>query len=214
MAAADSLRTDFAAQGLLTDKKASSASGYNFHLVNNIETLTDPSQPVTPSTKKAVVTLPSGVTVNPSVGAGLETCSPAQYASETPTSNPGDGCPNGSKVGDFFAHSPLFGVGENFEGSIYLAEPDNPATADHGAENPFDDLVAVYLVAKLPPARRSGQARRPASTPTPRPATDRATFDGLPQLPYTDLERQLPHRAAGLPDHAARLRSGDLEDRT
>jgi hypothetical protein len=183
----DSLRTDFAAQGLLTDKKASSASGYNFHLVNNIDTLTDPSQPVTPSTKKAVVTLPSGVTVNPSVGAGLETCSPAQYASETPTSVPGDGCPNGSKVGDFFAHSPLFGVGENFEGSIYLAEPDNPETTGHGAENPFDSLVAVYLVSKLP---QRGVQIKLAGRIDPDPATGDivATFDGLPQLPYTDLD--------------------------
>ena len=50
--------------------------------------------------KRAVVTLPQGMTINPSVAAGLGVCTPAQYAAETATSPPGAGCPNDSKIGE------------------------------------------------------------------------------------------------------------------
>jgi hypothetical protein len=175
----------FSAEGVLTDKKASSPSGYNFRLKNEEESLIDPSLRLELSTKKAVVTLPPGVTINPSVGAGLGTCSPSQYAVETALSAPGAGCPNGSKLGDFTAATPLFAG--SFEGAIYLATPDDPGTPTAGAENPFDSIVAVYLVAKLP--ERGVQVRLPGLI-APDPATGNlvATFDGLPQIPYTDLD--------------------------
>jgi hypothetical protein len=179
------LQADFSATGVLNDSKASSPSGYNFQLKNNQATLTEPGFLLAPSTKKAVVTLPVGVSVNPSVGAGLETCSPAQYAAETAFSALGQGCPNGSKVGDFSVRSPLFAASELFEGSIYLATPNEPGTAP-GAENPFDSLVAVYLVAKLP--ARGVQVKLPGRIdPNPQTGDIVASFDGLPQIPYTDL---------------------------
>jgi hypothetical protein len=179
-----SLFTDFKAQGLLTDSKASSPAGYNFQLQNNVETLVQPNFLVTPSTKKAVIKLPHGTTINPSVGAGLETCDPTQYARETRTSKPGEGCPNGSKIGEFLVHSPLFTAGENFEGPIYLATPNDPAKP--GAENPFDGLVAIYMVAKLP--QRGVQVKLAGKIDMSRENGDIvATFDGLPQLPYTNL---------------------------
>jgi hypothetical protein len=176
-----------ASEGLLTDRKASSPSGYNFRLRNDDSGLTSTEQPAAPPIRKAVVTLPPGVTVNPSVGAGLGTCSPAQFAAETAASAPGDGCPNSAKIGDFSVHSPLFAVGEDFEGSIYLATPDDPGTPVAGAENPFDALVAVYLVAKLP--QRGVQVKLAGLiAPDPRTGNLVATFDGLPQIPYTNLD--------------------------
>jgi hypothetical protein len=74
-----------------------------------------------------------------------------------------------------------------FDGAIYLAQPNDPATAAPGAENPFDSLVAVYLVAKLPVR---GVLIQVAGKIAPNPTTGNlvATFDGLPQLAYTDLE--------------------------
>ncbi|HEX5712537.1 MAG TPA: hypothetical protein VFX85_04400 [Solirubrobacterales bacterium] len=180
------LRFAFAATGLLTTEKASSPSGYNFQLVDTDEThLTDPLQPTSPSTRKAVVRLPAGVTVNPSVGAGLGTCSPAQYAAETPYSVPGAGCPDGSQIGDFTVRTQLFAG--SFEGTIYLATPDDPTTSSPAAENPFDSVVAVYLVAKLP--ARGMEVKLPGLI-APDPATGDlvATFDGLPQIPYTRLD--------------------------
>jgi hypothetical protein len=180
-----SLHPSYSATGVLSDKKASSPSGYNFHLTNNTATLTESDFLVTPSTKKAIVTLPSGVNVNPSVGVGLSTCSLGQYTAETALSTPGQGCPNGSKIGDFSVRSPLFEASELFEGSIYLATPDDPGAP--GAENPFDSLIAVYLVAKLP--ERGTQVKLAGRIDSDRSSGDLvATFDGLPQIPYTDLD--------------------------
>jgi len=125
--------------------------------------------------KRAVVTLPEGMTINPSVGGGLIGCTPAQYAAETVSSAPGAGCPNGSKIGDFTVKSPLFG--QTIDGSLYLAAP---------FDNQFGELIAVYLVAKAP---ERGVLVKVAGKLDADPASGQltATFDGLPQLPYTDL---------------------------
>jgi hypothetical protein len=172
------------AVGQLTDTKASSPSGYNFTLFQDNTNLLDPNQLANPSIRKAVVTLPEGVTVNPSVGAGLGICRPAQYAAETAFSPQGAGCPNESKLGDFTVRLPFFE--EALEGAVYLAQPDDPATGSAGQENPFDSLLAVYLVAKQP-AR--GVLVKVAGKIDANDANGRltATFDGLPALPYTEL---------------------------
>jgi hypothetical protein len=171
--------------GFLNDTRASSPSGYNFRLTEDLANLTDPNQLAHPPVRKAVVSLPPGVSVNPSVGAGLGVCSPAQYAAETAFSAQGQGCPNASKLGDFEVLTPLFDG--RFDGAVYLAAPDDPATAAPGAENPFDTLVAVYLVARLPERELLVKL---AGRIDPNPVTGDlvATFDGLPQLPYTDLD--------------------------
>ena len=162
--------------GQLNDTKASSPSGYNFRLTENLENLTNPNQFSHPPVKQAVVHLPPGVSVNPSVGAGLGTCAPSQYAAETAFSPQGAGCPNASKLGDFEVITPLFEG--RIKGAVYLAAPYN---------NPFNTLVALYLVAKLP--ERGILVELPGRV-DPDPATGNltATFDALPQLPYTDLD--------------------------
>jgi hypothetical protein len=173
-----------AAEGFLIDTKASSPSGYNFRLKNENPGLTDPAFRADPPIKTITVRLPQGTTVNPSVGAGLLTCTPAQYAVETATSVPGAGCPNGAKIGEFTVRSQLFK--EAFEGSIFLATPNEPGGVP-GAENPFDTVVAVYLVAKAP---ERGLQIKLAGRIDPDPQTGNlvATFDNLPQIPYTDLD--------------------------
>jgi hypothetical protein len=163
--------------GFLTTTKASTSSGYDFRLFANLDGFTDPIGIAPSPARRVLVRLPQGVTVNPSVGAGLIGCSPSEYASETALSPPGAGCPNGSKIGDFRVRSPLFPE-EWIEGGIFLATP---------RENPFGSLVAVYLVAKLPVrgilVKLAGRI-----DPDPGDGTITATFAGLPQLPYTDLE--------------------------
>jgi hypothetical protein len=172
-------------ESFLTDVKASSASGFEFRLSNDNSGFLAPNLRAPSQAKTAVVSPPAGVTINPSLGAGLIGCSPGQYAAETAFNPQGAGCPNGSKIGDFRVHSPLFD--EVINGAIYLATPDNPATTTPGAENPFDTLIAVYLVAKLP---ERGILIKLAGKIVPDPGNGRltATFDGLPQLPYTELE--------------------------
>jgi hypothetical protein len=173
------------AETQLSDPRASSPSGYVFHILVDTSGVTAPhcfqgtfiASGCAPSpVRKAVVKLPEGLTINPSVGAGLGVCTPAQYAAETPTSPPGAGCPNESKIGDFRVISPI--VSGAFEGSIFLAAP---------YDNPFGSLISVYLVAKQIErgflVKVAGELQ---ADPTTGALT--ATFDKLPQLPYSDLE--------------------------
>jgi len=173
--ACDSLAFDPHPVGQLTDPRTTSPSGYEFDLDADNSSLLEPSRRVPSQVRDAVVTLPEGVTINPSVGAGLGACAPAQYAAETAFSPPGAGCPNNSKIGDFTVSTPLFE--ERLEGAIYLAAPH---------ENPFGSLLAVYLVAK---SAARGVLVQVAGRLDADPASGRltATFEDLPQLPYTDL---------------------------
>jgi len=161
--------------GQLTDTKASSPSGYNFQLTADNANLVNPAQRVPAPIRKATVALPEGVTINPSVGAGLGTCSPTQYGAETAFSPAGTGCPNASRLGDFTVRSALFP--DLLAGAIYLARPD---------DNPFGSLLAVYLVAKLP--GRGVLIKLPGRIdPDPANGNLVASFDGLPQIPYAEL---------------------------
>ncbi|HUC08368.1 MAG TPA: hypothetical protein VMR96_09780, partial [Solirubrobacterales bacterium] len=174
----ESLTFDPLAVGRLGNQRASSPTGFNFQLTNDNSALTVPSQPIPSQARAAVVTLPAGASINPSVGVGLGVCTPAQYEAETPTSPPGAGCPSESKIGDFAVETPLFKGEGQIHGSIHLAAP---------RDNPFGALVAVYLIAKLP--RRGVLIRLPGELdPNPRSGQVVVRFDNLPQLPYTNLE--------------------------
>jgi hypothetical protein len=171
----ESLRFEPQAVAHLSDPRASSASGYEFDLDVDTAGVSDPERLVPTPIRKAVVSLPKGVTINPSVGAGLGVCTPAQYAAETPLSPPGAGCPNESKIGDFTVQSPI--IDKTIEGGIFLASP---------YDNPFGSLISVYLVAKstdrgiLVKVAGKLDADQADGTLT-------ATFDRLPQLPYSTL---------------------------
>ena len=179
------LNLDLESEGLLSVTKASSASGFVFRFFNENEGYANPRERTQALVKKLKVQLPKGVSLNPAVGAGLGVCTPAQLAQETPFNAPGAGCPNASKIGVFIVGLPYFQ--NRLRGSIYLAQPDDPATSAPGAENPFDSLLAAYLVAKS--ADRGMLFRIPGKlTPDPGDGTITATFDDLPQLPYTHLE--------------------------
>jgi hypothetical protein len=164
------------AQAFVANPRASSPSGFDFDLEVGSEGLLGPKRLNPAAVRNAVVTLPEGMTINPSVGAGLIGCSPTQYAAETVSSPAGAGCPNGSKIGDFTVQSPLFP--ETVEGSLFLATP---------YANPFGSLIAIYLVAK---AAERGVLVKVAGKLEANPITGSlvATFEDLPQLPYTNLK--------------------------
>jgi hypothetical protein len=160
----------------LSDPRASSPSGYEFDIDVDTAGVRDPELRAPTPVRRALIALPDGVTINPSVGSGLGVCAPAQYEAETATSPPGVGCPNESKIGDFTVQSPIVS-GALDEGSIFLAAP--------GA-NPFGSLIAVYLVAK---SIDRGILVKVAGELHADEATGRltASFDHLPQLPYSQL---------------------------
>jgi hypothetical protein len=160
----------------LSDPRASSPSGYEFDINVATAGVRDPEGRAASQVRKAVVNLPEGLTINPSVGSGLGVCTPSQYEAETPTSPPGAGCPNESKIGDFTVKSPIVS-GSLEEGSVFLAAP---------FQNPSGSLIAIYLVAK---SIQRGILVKVAGQLAPDPQTGRltATFDRLPQLPYSQL---------------------------
>jgi hypothetical protein len=164
-----------------TVDQASTPSGLDFKIDIADEGLTSPEGLAQPQIKKTVVTLPEGVTVNPSAGEGLGACTPSDYHRETAESAPGAGCPNSSKIGEVTIESPL--LQQPVKGSLFIAQPDDPATTTPGAENPFDSLLAIYIVAKLP---ERGIIIKAAGKIEPNPETGQltTTFDNLPQLPF------------------------------
>jgi len=163
-------------EGFLTTTRTSSPSAFNFRLDVEDEGLTDPAQRAQAPVRKAIVRLPDGVTVNPSVGAGLGSCEEDDFEDETAAGPEGLGCPNSSKIGEFEVTTPLFDG--RMEGAAYLAKP---------FDNPFDEMIAIYLVAREPD---SGALVKLAGEVNPDSGDGdlTAVFDGLPQLPYTDLD--------------------------
>ncbi len=127
--------------------------------------------------KKAVVTLPEGLVLNPSGANGLDGCSEAQLGM---SGGVADGsrpaCPDASRIGSVEVDTPL--LEEPLPGSVYVAKP---------FDNPFDSLLAIYAVVDDP---QSGTVIKLAGHVVPDPETGRllTTFDENPQLPFDDFK--------------------------
>jgi len=162
-----------------TTGSADSASGVDFRLKLPNQGLLNPNGIVEAEPEKTEVTLPTGVTVNPSAANGLGVCTPAQYKAASASSGPGQGCPESSKIGTLVAKTPL--LEEAIEGSVYLAAPH---------DNPFNSLLALYIVAKAPERgvliKQAGEVRADSGT-----GQLTATFNGLPPLPYSSFQFDL-----------------------
>ena len=156
-----------------TDRSASTSSGLDFNLELPPEGFAEPGALAPSQVKRAVLTLPEGMTLNPSVADGLGVCTTAQYEAENAFTPPGGGCPNASKIGDVTVQTPLFET--TVRGSLFLAQP---------YRNPTGSLIALYVVAKSPErgiiVKVAGKVE--ANSTTGQLTT---TFEDLPQLPYT-----------------------------
>ena len=155
-----------------TSDSASSPSGLDFNLNFDDEGLTASNGVAQSQLKDTTVTLPEGFTINPSSGVGLGGCTPADYERETLESLPGAGCPNNSKLGTVEIETPL--LTQKIHGSLFIAQPH---------DNPFDSLVALYIVAKNP---ETGILIKLAGKVTPNPVTGQlvTSFENNPQLPF------------------------------
>jgi hypothetical protein len=142
------------------------------------QTYENPNGLATSTVKRTVVTLPTGMTVNPSAGAGLGACTEAQYAQEAAQFVQGSGCPNEAKLGEVRIVSPA--IKEPITGSVYLA---SPAPNGELGRNPFNSLLVLYIVARLPDR---GIIVKAAGEVTADPVTGQlvTTFDNLPPLPF------------------------------
>jgi hypothetical protein len=130
----------------------------------------------TANVKDVSVTLPAGMTVNPSAANGLGGCSEPQI--DLGGSN-ADTCPNESKLGTAEVVTPL--LEKPLEGSFYLATP---------YANPFHSLLAAYLSVKDP---EHGVFIKVAGEIHADPKTGQltATFRENPEVPFEDLKISL-----------------------
>ena len=137
-----------------TTHSASSPSGLVFGVNFDSECLTSGSGTAQSYLQKTVVTLPEGLTINPSAGVGLGGCSSAQYAQATLSSPAGAGCPEDSKLGTVTIETPLLFT--TLEGTLYLAQPyDNPFS-----EAGHPERVADRVVRDRPQPRGTGDPRQ------------------------------------------------------
>lgn len=156
-----------------TSKAAQSATGLDFGLNVHDEGLANPGGIAQSDIKKAVVTLPEGMTANPALAEGLNVCSEADLARESVDSAPGEGCPDESKIGTVEVETPL--LEEPLKGSLFMAKP-------HA--NPFNSLLALYFVIKNPTL---GIIIKQAALVEPNPVTGQLVtiVDNIPQLPFS-----------------------------
>ncbi len=159
-------------EALPSTRSAESPTGLEVALVVP-QTWEEPSTLATADLKDTTVMLPQGITINPSAGSGLGACTPAQYESETSSSLSGQGCPSESKIGSIEIETPL--LAEKVLGAVYVATP---------FDNPFDSLLALYVVAKVPDR---GIIIKVAGRVELNPVTGQltTTFDDTPQQPFS-----------------------------
>ncbi|HEX2266044.1 MAG TPA: hypothetical protein VHH14_07155, partial [Solirubrobacterales bacterium] len=179
------------AQAQPTSTAAESPSGLSFELNIDDPGLLDPDEKAFSDIKQAKVTLPEGVTFNPSQAEGLAACSEADLARETASSEFGEGCPAASKVGNVEVETPLL-EGEVLKGSLFVAEP---------YENPFGSLIALYMVVKdrelgisvkLPARVDTDPTTGRITTTFGDPSAKQAGYRTLPQLPLGKVRVNLP----------------------
>jgi hypothetical protein len=171
----------------------------------------DKHHTATAELKDASVTLPAGMSVNPSQADGLGACSLAQigFTGETAAgrldfSKQPNSCPDAAKLGTAEVTTPLLAernaahelelnpetgqpIPTPLHGAVYLAEP---------FHNPFDSLLAIYLAVEDP---LTGTIAKLAGRVEPDPQTGQLTtvFEENPQLPIEDIRLHLFGGARG-----------------
>jgi hypothetical protein len=134
----------------------------------------NPEGLATADLRRAVVTLPAGVTLNPGSADGLQACTDAQFGLH---STEPDACPLASKIGTMKVTTPV--LDNPLEGAIYVGQPldQSPAAAAAG------DMFRVFLE-----AHGTGVQVKLAGSVVPDPVTGQLTarFDNTPQLPFSN----------------------------
>ena len=136
----------------------------------------NPKIPAPSQVKTASITLPEGMTLNPSAAAGLEACTPAQ--ARIHSEEFGVACPVGSNLGSVSLEVPTLPAG-SFTGSMYLGGPESgPITGP-----PY----TLYVVAN---SAHYGVSVRLKGEVIPNEATGQLTtvFNENPEQPFNSLK--------------------------
>jgi hypothetical protein len=131
----------------------------------------EPAKPNSPDVQSAQVTLPEGMTLNPSAARGLEACSEEQFAMGA--------CPPASQVGSVSVNAPGLPDGA-LAGGVYAGEPEAGQGPESGGE------YRIFVIAQAAQygvgLRLEGRVRANAQT-----GQLTASFTGAPQVPFEDL---------------------------
>ncbi len=161
-----------------TTPQAETSSGLAVHLEVPNSGLENPTGIASSDLSKVRVTLPKGLTVNPSQAEGLGACLPSQFQSTKLSFYPSSstGCPEDSKIGAVEVHTPL--LKETIPGEVFIAQP---------FDNPFGSLLALYIVLEEP---QRGVLVKLAGKVETDPSTGQitTTFSDLPQLPFESFD--------------------------
>jgi hypothetical protein len=166
------LRFEPSARAEIDSRAAASPVGLTFSLT--VPQNEAPTGLSTPDVKRAVVQLPAGISVSSSVAKGLGACGLAEIGLG---SNGEPTCPVTSRIGSVEVKSPL--LDETLDGEIIAARQN---------ENPFNSLLALYMVVRGP-----GILLKLPGRVTPNQTTGQLTveFDNTPQLPFETLKVEL-----------------------
>jgi uncharacterized repeat protein (TIGR01451 family) len=166
--------------------QADAPSGYTVEL--HVPQNEAPTALATPDLRTAVVHLPAGIVLSPSVANGLQSCSQEQFGLHSLAAA---SCPPQSQIGTVEITTPWLSA--PLEGQVFVGEPEcapcTPADAQHGK------LVRLLLQAQGSP-QDGGQAGvtvklEGATSIDQSTGQLTATFGNAPQLPFEQLKLTL-----------------------
>jgi hypothetical protein len=166
-----------------TTHRADSATGLDVNLTmptNGLEGKDDegnrdPNAISQANLKRAKITFPQGMTVNPTAGKGLGVCSAEQVKLET---NLPIECPDSSKIGSVEIETPI--IEETLKGDVYIAKQGDVGGALIGFYLVFDskkDGILVKVPARVDP-QENGQLV--------------VTVDDSPEAPFSAVHMHFP----------------------
>jgi hypothetical protein len=133
---------------------------------------------ITPEFKNTTVTLPSGLSLDPSAGDGLEGCSDAQLDL---SSSVAAACPDGSQIGTAKVTTPL--LTEPLEGQVFLGTPHcDPCT---NADASDGNMYRIFLQFDGSGVRVKQEGHIYANTSTGQLTT---VFKETPELPVSQVQ--------------------------
>jgi uncharacterized repeat protein (TIGR01451 family) len=159
--------------------QAGAPSGYTVEV--HVPQNEDPTALATPALRSAVVSLPAGVVLSPSVANGLQACSDEQFAVKSSTAAE---CPTRSQIGTVKIVTPV--LSSPLEGQIFIGKPDCEPCASGDAQE-------GRLIRLLLQAQGSGVTVKLEGSGAIDQQTGQltATFDESPQLPFEQLKLTL-----------------------
>ena len=189
---------------------ADTSTGFSFDVHNPQEADRNPAGVADSAIRGLALTLPVGVTLNPSWANGLQACSESEIGYlPGPGGAPGEldftpslpaplapgvnFCPAASKIATVTIKAPA--LSDPLVGGVYLASPQNLTAAPQ--QNPFQAPLAVYIEASDPVSGTlvklagSVQVGEEGGSGGLAPGQLRVTFEDLPQADFEELQIHL-----------------------